>query len=83
MGNFGAQMRKTLAKDLDRKLQAALVKARSGRKLTQVQLAAKLGKPQSYVSKYETGERKLSVGDFLVICEALKTKPEELLGNLV
>lgn len=82
MGNFGAQMRKTLAKDLDRKLQAALVKARSARKLTQVQLAAKLGKPQSYVSKYETGERKLSVGDFLLICEALKTKPEELLSNL-
>lgn len=32
---------------------------RETEKLTQVQVAAKLGKPQSYVSKVESGERRI------------------------
>lgn len=37
--------------------------------LTQVELSQRLGKPQSYVSKYETGERKL---DYVEICDICK-----------
>jgi len=40
--------------------------------LTQVQLAQRLGKPQSYVSKVETGERKLDfleIRDYCLACE--------------
>lgn len=33
--------------------------AREAAKLTQVQVAEKLGKPQSYVSKVENGERRI------------------------
>lgn len=39
--------------------------------LTQVQLSEKLGKPQSYVSKYETGERKLDFVEIAIICSVL------------
>ena len=39
--------------------------------LTQNQLSELLGKPQSYVSKYETGERKLDYVDITNICKAI------------
>jgi transcriptional regulator with XRE-family HTH domain len=36
-----------------------LREAREAAKLTQTQVAEKLGKPQSYVSKVESGERRI------------------------
>ena len=39
--------------------------------LTQVELSQMLGRPQSYVSKYETGERKLDYVEINAICKAL------------
>jgi len=39
--------------------------------LTQVELSKALGRPQSYVSKYETGERKLDYVEVSDICRAL------------
>ena len=36
--------------------------------LTQVHLSGKLAKPQSYVSKYETGERRLDYLEVKAIC---------------
>ena len=39
--------------------------------LNQVDLANRLGQPQSYVSRYETGERRLDLLELREICEAL------------
>jgi transcriptional regulator with XRE-family HTH domain len=39
--------------------------------LTQVELATRLGKPQSFVAKYEAGERQLDVVEFLLVVRAL------------
>ncbi|MEE8059124.1 MAG: helix-turn-helix transcriptional regulator [Pseudomonadales bacterium] len=39
--------------------------------LTQVELSKILNRPQSYVSKYETGERKLDYVEISDICKAL------------
>lgn len=39
--------------------------------LSQLQLANKLGMPQSFVSKYESGERRLDVLELRIICSAL------------
>lgn len=47
-----------------------LRKIRKSAGLTQNQLAEKLDKPQSYVSKYELGERKLDFVETLEVCEA-------------
>lgn len=41
-------------------LRDILINVRMTAQLTQSELAEKIGKPQSYVSKYESGERKLS-----------------------
>lgn len=45
--------------------------------LTQVELSQTLGRPQSYVSKYETGERKLDYVEIAEICEALGISMEK------
>ncbi len=42
-------------------LQRVLHVMRQEKGLTQVNLAQRLGRPQSYVSKYESGERKLDL----------------------
>jgi transcriptional regulator with XRE-family HTH domain len=52
-----------------RKLLKDLRKNEAG--LTQVELSQAIGRPQSYVSKYETGERKLDYVEITEICEAL------------
>ena len=40
-------------------------------KLRQEDVAARLGKPQSFVSKYESGERRVTFVDLTRICGAL------------
>jgi len=59
-----------------------LVEAREDAGLTQVDVARKLGRPQSFVSKYETGERRLDVIEFLEIAGALKLAPASFLRRL-
>jgi transcriptional regulator with XRE-family HTH domain len=59
-----------------------LAKARKRLNLPQKTLAGRLHKPQSYVSKYESGERRLDVVEFLIICEALAIKPYVILNKL-
>jgi ribosome-binding protein aMBF1 (putative translation factor) len=62
--------------------QAALVEARQKAKLTQVEVAARLGKPQSFVSKYESGERRLDVVEFVDVCAALGINANLILEQL-
>ena len=49
-----------------------LVAAREKAGMTQQQLADRLGKPQSFISKYEGGERRIDVIEFIAIPEALQ-----------
>lgn len=59
-----------------------LVRARHDRRLTQVQLAAALGRPQSFVSKYERGERRLDFVEVLEITQALDVDECELVREV-
>lgn len=63
-------------------LQKALVEARQSKSLTQTEIAARLGKPQSFVSKYESGERRLDVVEFLEVCRVLSIKPNSILNKI-
>lgn len=47
--------------------------------LTQTELAKRIGVPQSYVSKYETGERRLDFPETVAVCSAMGVS----LGRLV
>lgn len=55
---------------------------RSKAGLTQAMLAKKLQRPQSYVSKYERGDRRLDVIEFLEIARVLKFDPSNFLQRL-
>ncbi|QDV84568.1 helix-turn-helix domain-containing protein [Planctomycetes bacterium TBK1r] len=59
-----------------------LVDARLSANLTQVELADRLQRPQSFVSKYERAERRIDVVEFLEIADAIGIDPFELLKQL-
>lgn len=50
--------------------------------MTQVELAKKLGKHQSYVAKVEVCERKLDVIEFVKWCQALGLAAGQLISNI-
>lgn len=52
---------------------------RKSQGLTQKGLSDRLSVPQSYVSKYETGERRLDVIELLDICTALDIEYKDIL----
>ena len=60
-----------------------LVEARVKSGLTQADLSASLARPQSFVSKYERGERRLDIIEFLEIAEVLGFDPGAFLGRLL
>jgi transcriptional regulator with XRE-family HTH domain len=62
---------------------AFLVEKREHSGLTQMDVAARLRKPQSYVSKYERGERRLDLIEFVDIAEALGIDAVESLQHLI
>ncbi len=64
-------MAKTKFTQLEDTFLQLLKEFRLGKNLTQKELADRLGFPQSYVSKYETGERRLDFVETANICEAL------------
>lgn len=62
-------------------LLAHLLEARRKAAITQTDLADKLGRPQSFVSKYERGERRLVV-EFLEVCRGIGADPYKLLKQI-
>lgn len=65
------------------RLRQVLIGLRSRNGLSQSSLASRLGKPQSFVSKYETGERRLDVLEFIAICQALEINPADVVRQLI
>lgn len=63
-------------------LLSILVALREDKGLSQHELAKKLKKPQSFVSKYERGERRLDVVELLDITKALDTDPRRVIDKL-
>lgn len=57
--------------------------ARERQALTQAGLASRLGKPQSFVSKYESGERRLDVMEFISVCDALGVDAAALFDSIL
>jgi transcriptional regulator with XRE-family HTH domain len=64
------------------KLRELLVAARKKAGLTQQDVADQLGRPQSFVAKYEGGERRLDVIEFLQVAAVLGADPARLVRAL-
>ena len=75
-------MTKSLYTGRHERLCKLLIEAREKRGLTQIDVSKKLGRPQSFVSKYENGERRLDVIEFLEVADALGVEPSRFINQL-
>jgi transcriptional regulator with XRE-family HTH domain len=76
-------MRDTLRSPRQKQLRALLRELRKDRHLTQTQMAKRLNKPQSFVAKYERGERRLSVIEFIDVVRAIGADPCAVVRQLI
>jgi transcriptional regulator with XRE-family HTH domain len=56
-----------------------LVQARKDAGLTQVELGKRLGQRQTFVSKFELGERRLDVAEFIAVAREIGIDPKQLI----
>ncbi|WP_413123455.1 helix-turn-helix domain-containing protein [Burkholderia orbicola] len=59
-----------------------LIAARKASGLSQADLAARLGRPQSFIAKIEVGERRIDVIEFLELARILQVNPSSILESL-
>ena len=74
MKNFGTENRNVLLE--------LLKESRINAELRQIDLAGKLGAPQSLISKYEVGERRLDILELREICQVLGISLSEFVDQL-
>jgi len=60
-----------------------MIETRKKAGLTQEQLAKRLRRPQSFVAKYEGGERRIDVVEFLAVVGAMRADPLTILRALI
>jgi transcriptional regulator with XRE-family HTH domain len=73
---------KSIYTDRHRKLCELLRKQRKAAGLTQTILAERLGKPPSYVAKYEGGDRRLDILELIDVAAAIGFDPCKVLRAL-
>lgn len=65
------------------RLTRILAESRETAGLTQVELALRLRRPQSFVSKIESGERRVDVIELLEIAEAIGIAADDVIASLL
>jgi transcriptional regulator with XRE-family HTH domain len=76
-------MSKTIHSPEHQVLCELLVAARRKAGMTQLEVAAKLERPQSFLAKVEGGERRLDVIEFIHLMRALGADPVKLMRSLI
>jgi transcriptional regulator with XRE-family HTH domain len=76
-------MRKAIHSELHRSLLTLLRETRQRAGLSQQHVADRLGRPQSFVAKYEGGERRLDLLEFISVGEALGVDPVRLFRDFL
>jgi predicted transcriptional regulator len=82
-GLMARRLSKSIHSPEHTKLRELLIAARQKAGLTQQEVADRLGRPQSFVAKYEGGERRLDVIEFVEIATSLGSDPVRLLRALL
>lgn len=75
-------MERTIHSNEQKQLRKLLRQIRLGAGIKQAGLAELLGKPQSFVSKYESGERRLDLLELRQVCKALGVPLTEFVVRL-
>ena len=75
-------MGKSIHSPQHQKLRELLIAARKKAGLTQAEVAERLGRPQSFVAKYEGGERRLDVIEFILVARVLGADPARIMRAL-
>ena len=76
-------MPKSVFTDANDVVVAELVAARKAAGLRQQDLADRLGKPQSFISRIEGGQRRVDVLEFYALARAMKADPADLFATIV
>lgn len=65
-----------------RRLRQLLVRLRREAGMTQAELASAVNKPQSFISKIESGERRLDIIELIQILSVLRADPHSFIDDL-
>ena len=65
-----------------RRLIEEVAAARKAAGMSQRALAERLRRSDSYISKFEAGERRLEVCEFIELCEVIGTDPAQLISRI-
>lgn len=76
-------MPRSVFTDANKIVVEALISARKSAGLRQEDVAERLGKPQSFVSRVESGQRRLDILEFYALARALGANPIKLFDRIV
>jgi ribosome-binding protein aMBF1 (putative translation factor) len=80
--SYNLPVQKSIHSDQYKRFLALLRELRIGAGLTQAELAARLQRDQTLISKIETGERRLDILELREICQAIGISLEKFIRRL-
>jgi transcriptional regulator with XRE-family HTH domain len=82
VGLAGLELAKSLRSKRYKALIGLLVARRQAAAMTQSDLAARLGKSKSFVARLESGQRRITVVEFMTLAKILRFDPYEVISTL-
>jgi transcriptional regulator with XRE-family HTH domain len=82
VGLAGLELAKTLRSKRYKVLIGRLVARREAAGMTQSDLAARLGKSRSSVARLESGQRRITVVEFMTLAKILRFDPYKIISTL-
>jgi transcriptional regulator with XRE-family HTH domain len=82
VGLAGLELAKTRRSKRYKALIGLLVARREAAGMTQWNLAARLGKSQSFVARLESGQRRITVVEFMTLAKILRFDPYRVISTL-
>jgi transcriptional regulator with XRE-family HTH domain len=81
-GLAGLELAKTRRSKRYKALVGLLLARREAAGMTQSDLAARLGKSQSFVARLESGQRRITVVEFMTLAKILRFDPDKVISTL-